>query len=308
METLENEKKKNKILMGIIVILVIALGATLYYAYSSKSENIDLTADKAQLETNFKSLSDTLDVRSVELQQITDHNTTLDSTITAKQAEIEAKRKEIAILLSNTKMTKKEFAEAKKKIAEYEIAIADLQKQIADLNAQNLELSKDNQKLTDDLNVEKKITTTLTEQNKGLSKTVEVGSLLQLTQVDVEGIKKRANGRDRAVRKASAAESLKISFETGTNKILPNGPLSLYVRVINPKGETISVADQGSGTLKLSESDSEVQYSTKADIDWNQAGKKVIIYWSQLINAEGVYRVEIYQSGYLIGIGQTELK
>lgn len=92
------------------------------------------------------------------------------------------------------------------------------------------------------------------EQNKGLSKTVEVGSLLQLTQVQVEGVKQRLNGRDRAVRNAKAAESLKISFETGENKILPAGPVSLYVRVINPRGETISVENQGSGTLQLTES------------------------------------------------------
>ena len=86
------------------------------------------------------------------------------------------------------------------------------------------------------------------------------------------------------------------------------GTVSLYVRVINPKGETISVTNQGSGTLPLAESSTQVQYSTKADIDWNQTNKKVVVYWKQFISSAGTYKVEIYQSGYLVGNGQVSLK
>jgi cell division protein FtsB len=308
METLESEKSKNKILMGIIVALLLAIAVTGFYLYSGNVENVDLTADKALLETNFKNLSDTLDVRSSDLQQITDNNTLLDSTVTAYQAAIDAKKKEIAVLLSNKKMNKGELEKAKKLIAEYEADILGLQQQILDLVTQNHELAKENQQLDESLTIEKKTTTALLEQNKGLSKTVEVGSLLQLSPVLVEGVKQRLNGRDRAVRNAKAAESLKVSFEAGQNKVLPAGPVSLYVRVINPKGETISVANQGSGTLQLTESGTPVQYSTKADIDWNQTGKKVVIYWKQYISTAGTYKVEIYQGGYLIGLGQVTLK
>jgi len=308
METLESEKSKNKILMGIIVALLLAIAVTGFYLYSGNVENVDLTADKALLETNFKNLSDTLDVRSSDLQQITDNNTLLDSTVTAYQAAIDAKKKEIAVLLSNKKINKGELEKAKKLIAEYEADILGLQQQILDLVTQNHELAKENQQLDESLTIEKKTTTALLEQNKGLSKTVEVGSLLQLSPVLVEGVKQRLNGRDRAVRNAKAAESLKVSFEAGQNKVLPAGPVSLYVRVINPKGETISVANQGSGTLQLTESGTPVQYSTKADIDWNQTGKKVVIYWKQYISTAGTYKVEIYQGGYLIGLGQVTLK
>jgi len=205
-------------------------------------------------------------------------------------------------------MNKNELAKAKELIAEYEAGIADLQQQVFELTKQNHELAMENQVLEKNLTIEKKTTAVLVEQNKGLSKTVEVGSLLQLNQVEVEGVKQKLNGRDRAVRNAKAAESLKISFETGQNKILPAGPLSLYVRVINPRGETISVTNQGSGTLQLTESNTPVQYSTKADIEWNQTGKKVVIYWKQYISTPGTYKVEIYQTGYLIGLGQVTLK
>jgi hypothetical protein len=61
--------------------------------------------------------------------------------------------------------------------------------------------------------------------------------------------------------------------------VLDPGNLSLYVRIINPKGETIAVTDKGSGTIATADSDNPVQYSKKADIDWDQKGKKVVLYW-----------------------------
>ena len=146
----------------------------------------------------------------------------------------------------------------------------------------------------------------MSEQNKGLSKKVELGSLLQLRNIEVLGTRKKGNGKEVTVKKGKQVESMKISFETGENKVLENGPLSLAIRIINPKGETITVADQGSGSFKLADSEEVVQYTKKADFDWTQSNKKVVVYWSQGVNLEGTYRVEVYQSGYLIGKGSVE--
>ncbi len=307
METEENKKSKNKFVM-IIAVLLIALGVSLYFNYTGSEENSDLTAEKAILENDFKKLSDTLDVRSLEILVITDKNTELDSLVIASQLTIQNDKKTISDLLSKGKISKAELKEAKKLIADYEASISELQKNIIELSAQNQQLTEANKKLGEELVTERKAFTELSEQNKGLSKTVQVGSLLQLTMLEVEGVKQRPNGRDRAVKNANAAESIKISFETGENKILPVGTVSLFVRVINPKGETISVENQGSGILTLADSDSKIQYSTKADIDWNQANKKVTVYWKQFISTPGTYKVEIYQSGYLTGKGEVTLK
>lgn len=307
MQTEEKEKSNNKVLMGIIAALLLGLGVSLYYNYTGNKENEDLTAEKTQLETNFKSLSDTLDVRSSEILLITDKNTELDSLVTARQLQLQDEKKRISGLLAKGKLTKAELTEAKRMIKEYEASLSELQNKVAELTTQNQQLTEANIKLGEELVSERKITTELNERNIGLSKTVEVGSLLQLTLLEVEGVKQRPNGRDRAVRNAKAAESIKITFETGENKILPVGTVSLYVRVINPKGETISVDSQGSGIMTLADSDLKIQYSTKADIDWNQANKKVSVYWKQFISTPGTYKVEIYQSGYLTGKGEVTL-
>jgi hypothetical protein len=248
-----------------------------------------------------------MDVRTTQIEQITNKNVRLDSTVAASRLMIENEKKQISGLLSKVKMTKAELTEARGLIVQYQAAITTLEKEVDELCAQNQQLTEDNQKLTNDLNSEKKTTTQLNEQNKGLSKQVEVGSLLQLTKVEVEGVKQKQNGKETEVKNAKAVESLRISFETGLNKVLPAGPVSLYVRIINPKGETISVPNQGSGTLQLAETNTPVQYSKKADFDWNQTNKKVVVYWKQYISTAGTYKVEIYQSGHLIGKGEVKL-
>jgi len=307
METAQNDNGNKKMMMGIIVALVLIIGVALYFVFAGHEENGDLTAQKTTLDSTFKNLSDTMDVRSAELEQITDKNTKLDSTVSANESTIANEKKQIAGLLAKTKMTKAELSEAKAMIVQYEASISDLQKKVVELSAQNQQLTQDNQKLSTDLTTEKKTTTDLSAQNQGLAKTVEVGSLLQLSNVEVSGIKIRQNGKEVAVRRAKATESLRVSFDTGLNKILPTGALSLYVRIINPKGETISIVDQGSGSLQLANGGSQMQYTKKADISWNQTNKKVLVYCKQDNAVEGVYKVEIYQAGYLVGNGQVKL-
>ena len=296
---MENNQEggNKKIYLAIIALLLITNTATLYMYFTANKAKMDLTSEKVVLENDFKNLNDTLDAKKNELEELRGENDQLDSLITIKQDEIDKQKKTISGLFSKGKMTAAELKKAKDMIADYETSIADLKKQVEELVAQNQQLNTQNQQLSTDLSTEKQTTSTLTEQNKGLNKKVELGSLLQLNNIEVMGIKKKGNGKEVDVRRAKVVESLRITFETGENKVLDTGNLSLYVRIINPKGETISVVDQGSGSMKLAESDQEIQYTKKVDFDYAQANKKVIIYWSQNVNTPGTYKVEIYQSG-----------
>ena len=308
METTQNEDGKKKLMMGAIIGLLLIIGVTLYFVYSGHQDNSDLTVQKTTLDSTFKNLSDTLDVRSAELEQIADRNTKLDSTVSQKQALIEEERGQISSILKKAKMTKAELEEAKGKIAAYETSISELQVTVAALNQQNQQLTMANGQLTDSLSSEKKTSADLNTQNQGLAQKVQLGSLLQVKEVDVNGVKERQNGKETTVRHAKAVESLRIGFETGTNKLLNNGPLTLYVRIMNPKGETISVADQGSGVFQSATSGAPISYSTKANVSWDQTSKKVTVEWSSNISSPGIYKVEVYQSGHEIGKGETDLK
>ncbi len=297
-----------KVYVAIIALLLLINGVALYLLYSENKAKKDLGEQKVALENDFKNLTDTLDAKKMELESFKGKNAELDSVISVQQGEIDKQKKTISGLFAKGKMTSQELAKAKEMIAQYETSIAEMKKQIDQLVQDKQVLTSQNQQLSTDLNSEKQTTSQLSEQNKGLSKKVELGSLLQLRNIAVEAISKKKNGKEVTEKRVKKAESLRISFETGDNKVLETGSVSLYVRILNPKGETISVADQGSGTLKLADNGENVQYTKKADFDWSQTNKKVVVYWSQNVKDAGTYKVEVYQSGYIIGQGQVELK
>lgn len=307
MESNEKSTVSRKVYFATIVLLIAINCGTLYLLYSTSSEKTDISTQKVALMKDFKNLSDTLDVKKTELNQYVGKNAELDQKIAEDQAMIDKEKKEIAGLLYKGNLTAGELSKAKGMVAKYEAAIADMSKQINDLTAENHALTNQNQELASTLDQERVNTAHLTDVNKGLSQKVEAGSLLQLAKVDVEAIKKRHSGKEVAVKRVKAAEELKISFETGGNKVLDPGTLSLYVRIINPKGETIAVADQGSGTIPTADSPNPVQYSKKADIDWDQKSKKVVVYWNQNISDPGTYKVQVYQKGFIVGEGAVKL-
>ena len=307
MESTEKGTVSKKIYFATIILLILINCGTIYMLYNTSAEKTDVISQKTAIEKEFKNLSDTLDVKRTEIQHYIGRNGELDKTIADNQMMIDREKKEIASLLHKGTLTSAELSKAKGMIAMYEASIADMTKQVSDLTAQNHELNNQNQELASTLDQERVNTAHLTDVNKDLSQKVEAGSLLQLAKVDVEAIKLRHSGKEVPVKRVKAAEELKISFETGNNKVLDPGTVSLYVRIINPKGETIALADQGSGTIALADSPDPVQYTKKADINWDQKNKKVVVYWGQNISDPGTYKVQVYQKGYVVGEGAVKL-
>jgi len=300
-------ESKKKLYIGAIVVLMLINTVTLYFLFSENKAKEDLSSQTSSLQADFRSLSDTLSVKNSEIEQFRGKNAELDQAITAKEEMLVKEKKQIQGLLAKNKLTQKDLNEAQGMLAEYKTSITDMTAKIDELTKQNQQLTAQNQQLNTDLTSEKQTTSQLTATNQGLSQKVAVGSLLPIANVDVEAIKKKGNGKEVEVKHAKVAESLKISFETGNNKVIDPGTVSLYVLIINPKGETIAVADQGSGTIQSADNSEAIQYTKKADIDYNQSNKKVVVYWGQNIKDPGTYKVELYQSGHVVGQGQVKL-
>jgi regulatory protein YycI of two-component signal transduction system YycFG len=306
MENQNRAVNKKGYISAIVVLLLINI-FTLYMFLNERTQKTDLTSQKTELQHQFRDLSDTLNMRNTEVEQFMGKNAELDRAIAEKQEQMDAQKKEIQRLFAKNKMTQAELSKAKDLIAQYQASITDMTARVDQLTKENAELMASNQQLTTDLTTERSTTSQLTETNKGLSKKVEAGSLFQIARVEVDAVKTKGNGKEVEVRKAKAAQNLRIKFETGENRVLDPGTVPLYVRIINPKGETIAVADQGSGTIPAAETAEPIQYTKKADIDYNQTNKTVVVYWGKNIQQPGTYKVEVIQNGHVVGNGSVEL-
>jgi hypothetical protein len=243
-----------------------------------------------------------------ELETMKGKNAELDAIIVERQATIERFQSELAKAQKKGNISASEIKKYKDIISQLQSETESLQKKVQELTAKNEDLSAQNLELDKNLESEKKTTASLSEEKQALTKKVELGSLLQLQNLKVEGVDKRNNGKERVKSSLKRIDYLKITFSTGENKVLEPGKLTLYLRIIKPNGETITAADQGSGKLSLANNGGEIQYSKKIETEWNQQSKPLAIEWSQNLTDKGTYKVEVYQSGFLVGKGETILK
>lgn len=307
METNKNSGVGNRGYISAIVVLLL-LNAFSFYLYTSeKSQADDLGSQKTALQEDYRMLSDTLQLRNTEIEAFAGRNAELDKALAAKQEETDLQRQQIERLLKKNKLSQAELSKLRDLVAEYKASISQMGEQIAALTQENQQLHAENGKLSTDLSTEKQATARLTEQNQYLGKKVEIGSLLPVASLNVEAVRTRNNGKEVEVKRAKTAANLRIKFETGENKVLDPGPVSVYVRIINPKGETIAVEDQGSGSLQPANSAEPVLYTKRADFDYDQNNKTVVVYWGKNIQQPGVYKVELYQAGHVIAQGEVKL-
>jgi predicted RNase H-like nuclease (RuvC/YqgF family) len=290
---------------GVAGYLLYVAGYLLYNENKQKEEKITLVQQK---DTEIQSMTHQLDSTRAQLESQKGHNNELDSIINEKQALIDKTKGELVAAQRRGNLSEAEKKKYKDLVAKYEADNQELQKEIQDLTAKNQALTAENLQVSHNLEVEKHTTASLTEDKNKLSKKVELGSLLHLQNLTVTGEKKKKNGKEITEKSAKKTDFIKISFETGDNKVLEKGDVKLYIRIINPKGETIALADQGSGTIKLADGGGDVQFSRQIDIDWDQTSQKKEIEWSQNIKEPGTYKVEVYQSGYLVGNASVLLK
>lgn len=308
MEESNQGSGSKKIYLAIIALLLLINGVAGYLLFNENKQKEEKIQEVQKKDTEFKDLSQQFDAAKQELESMKGKNAELDSIVNARQAAIEKVQSELRAAQSRGNLTAAEVKKYKDLLAKMESDNADLQKKIQELTSKNEELTAKNLEVTKSLEAEKSTTAALSEDKKNLSKKVELGSLLQLQNLKIEGEHKRKSGKEVAKTSAKKIDYLKITFETGENKVLEKGPLALYVRIINPKGETMAVADQGSGTLKLADGGGDVQYSKKVELDWDQTSKKISMDWSENIKVPGTFKVEVYQSGYLVGKGSVDLK
>jgi hypothetical protein len=307
METTNKKTVSRGLFFGMFAVLTLTCGILVYEYQNVKTESRQFFDQSHTYQGQLLSLSDSLESKKNELAFFKGRNADLDKVVADKQTEIDLQKQKIRALVLSGKATNRELNEARVLIAQYENVLADLNSQITKLHQLNDQLALENSTLSNELLVEKEMSATLNTKNSALNKKVEIASLLPVSNIELNAVKKRNNGKDMKVRKAKNTEALKITFETGENQVLDAGNVSVYVRIINPKGETIAVNDMGSGLVNESQSGTPMLYTQKADIDWHNASKKVTLYWGENIKDPGVYKVELLQNGYLIGKSEIKL-
>lgn len=319
MNTTQSKQNLTAILIGIIILLLGAVGYLWYNLSKVTSKSQVQQTEMMELQKVQAELDQDYQVALESLEQMRGSNAQLNALIDSQKAELKTQKEKINGLI----WTKKELDKARTEIKTLNANVAKYLADIQQLKEENKILSDDNTKLTQNLQAEVQAKesvieerNTLTQEKENLSKTnaalgskVDMANAIKINFMEVKGYEIKDDGKLKEKSKAKDVEMLRVCFLTETNMVTPAGQKKFFIRVLNPQGETVAVDDQGSGVLTNKLDNSQVRYTTSGEINYKNEDTNACIDWT-LPNpmVKGDYKIEMYNNGFLVGKGQFKLK
>lgn len=322
-------KSKQNFTAWAIVALIGLLGLNAYQWFTNsqlKTQNSLQQTNMMELEKIHAELDQNYETALANLEELRGDNKELNDLIESQKKELKEQKDKI----SNLIWTKRELTKAKEemnalnaKAAEYVAEITRLQEENQVLASSNTQLRSQNETLTtqveterlqkEELSQAKAILATekesLEKNNMKLSSKVDMANAIKINFMEVTGFEVKSDGKVKKKTRARSIDMLRTCFTTETNMVTPAGSKKFYIRIINPQGETVAIENSGSGVLTNKLDDTQVRYTTSGTIEYNNADTNACIDWNLPEKlAKGLYNIEMYNNGFLVGQGSFKLK
>lgn len=297
--------------------LVIALLCSWGYIILLKSKTQEVIQQKEIVNTNVTSQRDELQKELEDATRLYDLIKTnsanmvhsKDSVINKKDKEIADKKNRIQQLLSKVDATEKDLAEAKGLIGSLNNDIAGYRTQVETLQGEKLVLTKEKIMVTEERDKAQREFDSATNVIKQKEELIDVATTLHASNFSILGIQETGDGREKTTSKAKKVDKLRISFEIDENRIAQSGPKNIFICITGPDGKPLAAETLGSGRFNTRDGEQKL-YTQKIDINYTQGQRQpVSIDWKQHNNFEiGDYKIEVYNNGFKIGEGISNLK
>ena len=324
-ESMSEQEKRMQRTIWLLTVLVLLLGASLvltiyrpdWYRLNFNQENFVANAQE-----RLDSISQQLQVRMVQIKKLGGRISELETA----RLRILGDQKE---LKEHPEMGQEQF---EKKLAYYlrllgqkDQEIKKLRRENGVLLARNDSLSREAQLLKDGLtNVQKALrdssltfgvkqkelserSRVLEVRNQELADKVTVAASLRAEGVNVYAISSRGKESGVQNQKAKRIEKIRVMFHLQTNPLANKEIKTIYLRIIEPTGVTLSDYALGSGSIMFK--GKELTYTAKQRIFYENNHQSVeFIYARPNAYREGKHEIELYAEGFLIGLGSFEVR
>ena len=326
-----SDSRAKKLLPWAIAALIALVGtnvATWVGLSNKKAETVTLTSEvkkeqdlNAELDKQYKDAM-------AQLEEMKGKNTELNAVIETQKGELTKRKNQISGMIASKAKDinglKAEMARFKAESDGLVARIAELETDKKALGEKVTVLTSEKTSLQDNLVKEQadkqQVITQKTaveaekaqiEKEKAvLAKKTEIGSVVHVAQLSIQGFKVRESGKEKERTHAKNIDRLKFCFKAVDNQVVEAGSETFYLRIIDPPGVAIATQSSGGGVLKLKDG-KEVQYTTTKQIEFKNQGEDVCAVWDSKGNAnltKGKYTLEVYNKGYLAGTNVFELK
>ena len=277
-----------KVFIGIIVMLLAALGWLGYSLMQEKQTNQDMQElaelDKQEMEKEYQNFA----LQYSEMKNYIKN----DSIIAELTQEQERTQKLLEELKRTHASDAAEITRLKKELATVRAVLRSYVLQIDSLNRLNQDLMTENDRVRSELAQSTQQNQALTSEKASLSEKVAIAAQLDATNISLTPLSKKG----KTEKYMKNAKTLAVSFAITKNVTASNGTRSVYVRVTTPEGEV----HNGGGTFEYS--GKQLAWSMKKDVEYTGEETAMTLYWT--VNeylGGGQYNVSIFCDGQAIG-------
>ncbi len=280
-----------KILIPLIVVILALVGAAAWLFLNLQEQkqvvqDMEELAelDKQEMENEYERF--TMQYSEMKTQI---NNDSIIAQLTAEQMRTQKLLEELKQVKANDA---REITRLKKELATVRAVLRDYVYQIDSLNRLNQNLMAENSRVNAELNERNAQVAGLNSEKASLSEKVAIAAQLDATGISMQMLNKRG----KPAKKLKDLAQFRVSFNIAKNVTASNGNRTVYVRIQNPGGNTLS----GGGSFAYENRN--IECSAKKVIEYTGEETPVTVFWnmSQVLEA-GDYRVSIFVDGNMIG-------
>ena len=281
--------KQSLIAIVVLAVICLFLGIQLFVGGEKFK---DLSGDYGRLEMDKEQVV-------FDLEKMRFSYDTLSVENSMMLAEISAQRDKIDGLITSVKNGNWELGKAKKEAATLRVIMKGYIVTIDSVNQLNQALTEENTAMRDRVKEVQGRNEKLEERQENMEEIIEVGRILQCTEINVVGIRVLSSGRQRETTRADRVEMIKVCFTLLENKIAEAGNKVLNLRITDLEGKVL--LSNGDGA-----------YSAARNIDYSNDRLDACVFYSVDIETNalipGEYTVEILEQETPIGSSLLNLR
>ncbi|MBU1822893.1 MAG: hypothetical protein KKG00_15505 [Bacteroidetes bacterium] len=302
---MENRTNVGLLIGFLLMTVVAAVFGYLYYherAITTQQEQaleVRVT-DLMKAEMKLDSIAEQLDIRIAQVKQL---GGSLVQLQRVKQ-QIETDRAELR--KGNTLLTAK--------VKDYEAFLTTKDSEIGQLRRKNKALAGQNETLsvanTALMQERQLLADSLTEvltKTSDLEEKVHLASGLKARNVKIVAISAKGREREGSDVKARRVDNLRVEFLLEKNPLAQSETKRIYLKILDPKGATLSDESLGSGVFSYKGADD--AFTLSKDVAYTGTNQDVsILYNRTQPYQKGTYTVELYAEGQKIGEGAFSIR
>ena len=282
---------KKKILIPLILVILALIGVLAYLFKNleeQKQVNRDMQElaelDKQEMENEYERFA--LQYSEMKTQI---NNDSIVEQLTQEQMKTQKLLEELKKVKADDA---REITRLKKELATVREVLRSYIIQVDSLNRLNESLKKENSRVNAVLEERNSQIAGLSSEKASLSEKVAIAAQLDATNISLSLL----NKRDKPTKKLKDTKKMQVNFTITKNVTASNGNRTIYVRIQNPGGNTLS----GGGSFAYENRN--LEYSMKKTIEYSGEEVSVATFWnvSQMLEG-GQYRVSIFADGNMIG-------